>query len=72
MTAVYDGATLSNYIGDELQGQGKVELAPQGPGRSSIGTRINRQDFFKGAIYEARFTRKALRPDKFLKMPPAR
>ena len=72
VTAVYDGSTLSNYVGDELQGQGKVDLAPQGRGRTSIGTRINRQDFFKGAVYEACFTRRALSVAQFLKMPRAR
>jgi len=71
VTAVYDGATLRNYVGDELQGEGTVHLVPQRPGHSSVGVRINLKDHFKGAIYEARFTRRALTPDEFLKMPPS-
>jgi hypothetical protein len=71
ITAVYDGKTLSNYIDNELQGEGEVQLAPQGPGHASIGVRINLKDYFKGAVYEARFTRKALPVDEFLQMPPA-
>ena len=71
VTAVYDGATLKNYVGDELQGQGPLRLAPQGPGHSSVGVRINLVNYFKGAIYESRFTRHALPVDEFLKMPPA-
>jgi len=69
VTAVYDGHTLKNYIGDDLQGQGPLQLAPQGPGHSSIGVRINLKDYFKGAVYEARFTRRALPVSEFLKLP---
>jgi hypothetical protein len=46
-------------------------MAPQGPGHSSIGTRINRRDFFKGAVFEAQFTPRALEPEEFLKTPAA-
>ena len=69
VTAVYDGHTLKNYVGDDLQGSGDVQLAPQGAGHASVGVRINLKDYFKGAIYEARFTRRALAVDEFLKMP---
>ncbi len=72
VTAVYDGKTLKNYIGNELQGEGDVRLVPQGAGHTSIGVRINLKDYFKGAVYEARFTRRALSVDQFLKMPQAR
>jgi hypothetical protein len=70
VTAVYDGKTLRNYVGDEMQGEGELRMAPQGPGHSSIGTRINQRDYFKGAVFEARFTPRALKPEEFLKMPP--
>ncbi len=70
VTAVYDGKMLRNYVGGEMQGEGELHLTPQGPGHSSIGTRINRQYYFKGAVFEARFTPRALQPDQFLKMPP--
>lgn len=69
VTAVYDGKMLRNYVDDEMEGQGPLRLTPQGQGHSSIGTRINRQDYFKGAVFEARFTPRALDPDKFLRMP---
>jgi hypothetical protein len=70
VTAVYDGTILSNYVNDELQGQGTVDLLPQRPGHSSIGVRINMKDHFKGAIYEARFTPRALPEKDFLPLPP--
>ena len=69
VTAVYDGKTLSNYVGDELQGEGEVKLTPQRPGHSSIGTRINLRDYYKGGMYAARFTRRALPVDEFMKLP---
>jgi hypothetical protein len=69
VTAVYDGKILRNYVGDEMQGEGELDLIPQGQGHSSIGTRINRRDYFKGAVFEARFTPRALKPEEFLKMP---
>ena len=71
VTAVYDGKMLRNYVGDEMQGEGELHLTPQGPGHSSIGTRIDQRDYFKGAVFEARFTPRALKPEEFLKMPPA-
>lgn len=69
VTAVYDGTTLKNYVGDELQSQGDVHLSPQGKGHASIGVRINLVNYFKGAMYEARFTPRALPVNEFLKMP---
>lgn len=71
VTAVYDGKTLRNYVGDELQGDGPLDIPAQRPGHSSAGVRINLVDYFKGAIYEARFTPHALDPAEFLKIPPA-
>jgi len=69
VAAVYDGKTLRNYVGDEMQGEGELHLTPQGAGHASIGTRIDRRDYFKGAVLEARFTPRALKVEEFLKMP---
>jgi hypothetical protein len=69
VTAVYDGKTFSNYVDDELEGSGEVQLVPQGMGRSSIGTRINKTFYFKGAVLMARMTPRALPPEQFLQMP---
>ena len=60
VTAVYDGKMLRNYVGDELQGEGELQLRPELPGRSSVGTRIDLRDYYKGGMYEARFTKSAL------------
>lgn len=67
--AVYDGHEFRNYVNGALQNRGDLHLTPQGPGHSSIGTRIDKRDYFKGAILEARFSKRALAPDEFLKVP---
>jgi len=67
--AVYDGHEFRNYVDGLLQGSGPLHLAPQGEGHTSIGTRINRVNYFKGAVLEARMTRRAMAPSEFLKAP---
>jgi enterochelin esterase family protein len=64
---VYDGRELRNYVDGVLEGSGGVHLIPQGPGHSSIGVRINKVNYFKGAVSLARMTRAALPPEEFLK-----
>jgi len=67
--AVYDGREFRNYVDGQLEGSGPLHLVPQKAGRTSIGTRINRKDYFKGAVFEARMTHAALPPAQFMKLP---
>jgi len=67
--AVYDGREYRNYVDGELEGSAELHLAPQGAGRTSVGTRINRKDYFKGAVLEARMTKRAIPLAEFLKTP---
>jgi hypothetical protein len=69
VTAVFDGRQLRNYVDNELEGSGALKLVPQLAGHSSVGVRINKAYWFKGAILMARMTRQALPVDQFLKMP---
>ena len=69
VAAVYDGREFRNYVNGILEGAAEIRFAPQRAGRSSIGVRINRVDYFKGAIHLARFTRRALAPAEFLHVP---
>jgi hypothetical protein len=69
VTAVYDGKELRNYVGDELEGSGSLELTPQLAGHSSVGVRINKLYYFKGAILMAWMVPRALPITEFLKMP---
>ena len=64
---VYDGRELRNYVDGVLEGSAPLHLIPQGPGHSSMGVRINRVNYFKGAIRLARMTRRALAPGEFLR-----
>jgi hypothetical protein len=67
----YDGQTYRSYVNGELQAEAPLAFAPQGAGYSSVGTRIDRRNYFHGAIYAARFTPRALSPSEFLKVPRA-
>lgn len=69
VTAVYDGKILRNYVDGELEGEGPLDLKPQTQGHSSIGVRINKVYWFKGAILMARMVPRALPPEEFLKLP---
>jgi hypothetical protein len=64
----YDGRVYRSYVNGELQGQAAIAFTPQGQGRASVGVRINRVNYFKGAIREARFSTRALKPTEFLKV----
>jgi hypothetical protein len=67
----YDGRTYRSYVDGVLQDEGEIAFKPQGPGKSSVGVRINRVNYFKGAVQRARFTNRALSPSEFLP-PPAK
>jgi Concanavalin A-like lectin/glucanases superfamily len=67
VAAVYDGREFRNYVNGVQQGAAEIRLTPQGPGRTSIGVRINLVNYFTGAIRVARFTRRALSPAQFLR-----
>lgn len=71
ITATYDGKTLRGYVDGELQGKIGVTLVPLPPGTTSVGTRIDKRDFFTGDVYSARFTPSILPPADFLRVPSA-
>ncbi|WP_029417100.1 LamG domain-containing protein [Brevundimonas bacteroides] len=66
----YDGTTYRSFVNGQLQGEAAIAFTAQGAGRASVGTRINRVSYFNGAIAEARFTRRYLRPDQFTGVRP--
>lgn len=65
----YDGKMFRSYVDGVLQSEAPIAFKPQGPGHTSIATRINRVNYFKGAIFEARFSPRALVPEDFLTLP---
>jgi hypothetical protein len=68
VAAVYDGTEFRSYVDGVQDGAAKIHLAAQGAGRTSVGVRINKLFYFKGAVRVARFTRRALPPAEFLKL----
>ena len=69
VAAVYDGREFSNYVNGVREGAAILQLNPHGPGHASVGVRINKVFYFKGAVHAARFTRRALSPAEFLPLP---
>lgn len=65
----YDGRIYRSYVDGTLQGAAQIAFRPQGPGRASVGVRMNRVNYFRGAIREARFTPRALPPEQFQTLP---
>jgi hypothetical protein len=65
---VYDGTEFRSYVNGVLQGKAVVHFTPEG--HNAVGVRINRVNYFKGAVHEVRFTHSALKPEEFMKIPP--
>lgn len=67
MALVFDGATMRHYVDGREEMSGPLSVSPLGPGKTSLGVRMNHVSWFKGAIRVARFTKRALAPSEFLK-----
>jgi len=65
----YDGKIFRSYVDGALQMEMPLVFKPQGPGHSAFGTRINRVNYFHGAVFSARFTRHALTPEQLAPLP---
>ena len=61
----FDGTTYRSFVNGVVQAEAEIAFKPQGPGRASVGTRINRVNYFTGAVREARFTPLALSSSQF-------
>ena len=65
--AVYDGKELRSYVNGVLESKADLKFTPEKAGRTSVGVRINLRDYYKGAVRQARMTKKVLKPEEFLK-----
>ena len=63
---VYDGTTMRHYVNGMEELSGPLAISPLGKGTASIGVRMNRVFWFKGAIRKVRFTPRALSPKEFM------
>ena len=63
---VFDGATMKHYVDGKEELSGPLTIAPLDKGKTSLGVRMNRVYWFKGAISRVRFTPRALSPREFM------
>ena len=69
LAAVIDGRRARHYVNGVQEMDAALNFQPHRGGRTSIGVRITRMYFFKGAMRLARFTPRVLTPAEFLKLP---
>lgn len=62
---VVDDGRLKNYVDGKLELAAEIPFTPLEGGRTSIGVRLNRVFWFKGAIHSIRISPEALEPDAF-------
>jgi hypothetical protein len=63
---VYEKGQMRHYVNGVLEMSGKLAFSPLGEGKTSIGVRMNRVFWFKGAIRKVRFTPRVLQPAELL------
>jgi hypothetical protein len=51
----YDGHRMTSWVDGRPELEGEIEFAPMKSGQTSLGVRLNRISWFKGAIREVRF-----------------
>jgi hypothetical protein len=61
-----DGQQEVNYVNGIQEGSGSIDFVPLLGGQTSIGVRLNRVCWFRGAIGRIRFTAGVLDPDEFM------
>ena len=62
---VVDGKQMRHYVNGKFEMSAPHEFAPLGPGKTSVGMRINEVYWYRGDIRSARFTRQVLSVDEF-------
>jgi hypothetical protein len=65
----YDGRRMASFVNGKAELEGEIAVAPMAAGRTSLGVRLNRISWFKGAIREVRFHAAALAPDRLQRAP---
>jgi hypothetical protein len=60
----YDGKHMAIFVDGKKELEGEIEFAPMKNGRMSLGVRLNKVYWYKGAIREVRLTPSALPDDQ--------
>jgi len=63
---VIDNGKLETYVNGKKELEGHIVLTPLKGGKTSVGVRQNEVSWFRGAIYNIRFTMDALTPETFM------
>jgi hypothetical protein len=64
---VVDNGKTATYVNGKHELDGKIIFSPFKSGKTSIGVRLNKKSWFKGAIYKVRITPRCLAPSEFIK-----
>jgi hypothetical protein len=65
---VMDGRTMRHFVNGKEELSTPIVFKPQQPGRTSIGVRINKVSWYKGAVRQFRSSPGMLTPEQFLKL----
>ncbi len=65
---VYDGKSMRHFVNGVKELEGTVNYMPMKAGHTSIGCRMNKVYWFKGAIRKVRITHRVLSPEEFMSM----
>lgn len=65
---VYKEGEMSHFVNGYREATGRVDFSPLGSGLTSIGSRLNRVCWFKGAIKRIQVTHRGLTPESFLSL----
>jgi hypothetical protein len=60
----YRDQHMWHFVNGVEEAKGDIAFAPLGPGKMSLGVRLNRVSWFKGCIHELRVSHAALAPDQ--------
>ncbi len=67
----YDGVTASAWVDGVPQGEGTVAFPAMRDGRTSLGVRMDRRSWYRGAIREVRVSREALPAERLQRARPS-
>jgi len=63
---VYENRSMKHFVNAVEELSGEVDYLPISGGYTSLGTRMDKRSWFKGAIRTLKVTHKALSPEEFL------
>jgi len=65
---VVDGGTMEAFVNGQLELHGQIPFSSFTLGKTSLGVRLNRVNWFKGAVYSVKITPRKLHSNAFMKL----